>query len=317
MKKYIVRNYKGNIIESLSAFNRKHPGMKLIEAKEVDDQLRISAEEQPENQPEDEMLEEGAIKDGFEKLVAWFLAKLYLMDEKDAEKTLQDAVSNKETLQKELAKEGVELSESLDNIDEDLKSIAKGAGKLAKNVALGALKLGAFNMLAGALGASPYLVTVIGNIALGIIQDARNKKGLRKTIQNIAKRALTAAAFTLFMQMIGGGGYERATMTGNEDSDKSAIEKIGAGIKRAITGKQAHADTTMEYEAPKNLGAAVREFIPWLAKNKYVDGKILDPANPEHFVSRSELALGAAGREWGKIVEPLKKIYNVLFNSSK
>ena len=44
MKKYTVKNYKGNIVESLSRFTKSHKGMKIVEAKEENDELKIKAE---------------------------------------------------------------------------------------------------------------------------------------------------------------------------------------------------------------------------------------------------------------------------------
>lgn len=248
------------------------------------------------------MLNEGILKDQIEKVVAWFLAKLYVMDEKDATKTLQDAADNRNAL---LAAN----NQQTESLDEGLKDVGKGLLKFTKALILGGLKLGAFNILAGVLGTSPYLVAIIGNISIGIIQDLRKGKKLKQIIMNIAKRALTAAAFTLFLQMIGGGGYEHATITGNEDSDKNALEKIGGFLKRTISGGEKSPQTTIEYEAPKNLGAAIKEYIPGLAKNEYINGRIVDPANAEHFVSRSELAGGAIMREWDKFIKPIFAVW--------
>lgn len=46
MKKYTIKNYKGNLLESLSNFKKKYPGMKIVEAVEQDDnRLDIVAEE--------------------------------------------------------------------------------------------------------------------------------------------------------------------------------------------------------------------------------------------------------------------------------
>lgn len=44
MKKYKVKNYKGNLVESLSNFKKKFPGMKIVEATENDDGLEIATE---------------------------------------------------------------------------------------------------------------------------------------------------------------------------------------------------------------------------------------------------------------------------------
>lgn len=44
MKKYTVKNYRGNLLESLSNFNKKYPGMRIVEAVENGDGLDITAE---------------------------------------------------------------------------------------------------------------------------------------------------------------------------------------------------------------------------------------------------------------------------------
>lgn len=44
MKKYTIKNYKGNLVESLKQFSKTHKKMKIIEAVEDADFLRISAE---------------------------------------------------------------------------------------------------------------------------------------------------------------------------------------------------------------------------------------------------------------------------------
>ena len=45
MKTFKVKNYKGNLIESLSRFQKSHKGMKIIEACEEKNELKIKAEE--------------------------------------------------------------------------------------------------------------------------------------------------------------------------------------------------------------------------------------------------------------------------------
>jgi len=45
MKTYKVKNYKGNLVESLSKFQKNHKGMKIVEAVEDGDDLKIKAEE--------------------------------------------------------------------------------------------------------------------------------------------------------------------------------------------------------------------------------------------------------------------------------
>ncbi len=45
MKTFKVKNYKGNLVESLSKFQKSHKGMKIVEACEDGDDLKIKAEE--------------------------------------------------------------------------------------------------------------------------------------------------------------------------------------------------------------------------------------------------------------------------------
>lgn len=45
MKTYKVKNYKGNLVESLSKFQKSHKGMKIVEAAEDGEELKIKAEE--------------------------------------------------------------------------------------------------------------------------------------------------------------------------------------------------------------------------------------------------------------------------------
>ena len=45
MKTYTVKNYKGNLVESLKKFSDSHKGMKIVEACENEDGLKIKAEE--------------------------------------------------------------------------------------------------------------------------------------------------------------------------------------------------------------------------------------------------------------------------------
>lgn len=44
MKKYIVKNYKGNIVESLSRFSKNHKDLKIVEVKEENKELKIKTE---------------------------------------------------------------------------------------------------------------------------------------------------------------------------------------------------------------------------------------------------------------------------------
>ena len=46
MKTYKVKNYKGNLVESLSRFQKSHKGMKIVEAIEDEEELKIKAVEE-------------------------------------------------------------------------------------------------------------------------------------------------------------------------------------------------------------------------------------------------------------------------------
>ena len=50
MKTYTVKNYKGNLVESLKKFSDSHKGMKIIEAVENGDNLKIKVKESEEKQ---------------------------------------------------------------------------------------------------------------------------------------------------------------------------------------------------------------------------------------------------------------------------
>jgi len=45
MKTYRIKNYKGNLVESLKRFSESHEGMKIVEACEKADRLEIKAED--------------------------------------------------------------------------------------------------------------------------------------------------------------------------------------------------------------------------------------------------------------------------------
>ena len=45
MKRYTIKNYKGNLLESLTKFAESHKGMKIVEAVEDEDKLRLKTEE--------------------------------------------------------------------------------------------------------------------------------------------------------------------------------------------------------------------------------------------------------------------------------
>lgn len=62
MKTFKVKNYKGNLVESLSKFQKSHKGMKIVEAVEDDEELKIKAE--PEAVKEASSTEDIAIEKG-------------------------------------------------------------------------------------------------------------------------------------------------------------------------------------------------------------------------------------------------------------
>ena len=45
MDKYRVKNYKGNLVESLSRFQKKYPNKKIVEAVEDEKSLKITTED--------------------------------------------------------------------------------------------------------------------------------------------------------------------------------------------------------------------------------------------------------------------------------
>ena len=50
MKTYTVKNYKGNLVESLKKFSDSHKDMKIVEAIENGDNLKIKVKESEEKQ---------------------------------------------------------------------------------------------------------------------------------------------------------------------------------------------------------------------------------------------------------------------------
>ena len=44
MKRYTIKNYKGNLVESLTKFAKSHTGMRIVEAVEDEDELKVKAE---------------------------------------------------------------------------------------------------------------------------------------------------------------------------------------------------------------------------------------------------------------------------------
>lgn len=74
MKTYKVKNYKGNLVESLSKFQKKHKGMKIVEACEDGDELKIKAEGQYDDAPPNPTLDgvAEALTDAFKDYASWF-----------------------------------------------------------------------------------------------------------------------------------------------------------------------------------------------------------------------------------------------------
>jgi len=58
MKTYKVKNYKGNLVESLSKFQKSHKGMKIVEACEDGDDLKIKTESLPYEEWSTDLAEE-------------------------------------------------------------------------------------------------------------------------------------------------------------------------------------------------------------------------------------------------------------------
>lgn len=54
MKTYRIKNYKGNLVESLSKFQKKYPGMKICEATEEDKELKIKCNKSGETNKSNE-----------------------------------------------------------------------------------------------------------------------------------------------------------------------------------------------------------------------------------------------------------------------
>ena len=51
MKTYKIKNYKGNLVESLSKFAKSHKGMRIVEAVEDEDELKVKAEVEEATSP--------------------------------------------------------------------------------------------------------------------------------------------------------------------------------------------------------------------------------------------------------------------------
>ena len=67
MKTFKVKNYKGNLVESLSKFQKKYKGMKIVEACEDGNDLKIKAEES-EKQPVEEAASGFKLTEAFEMM---------------------------------------------------------------------------------------------------------------------------------------------------------------------------------------------------------------------------------------------------------
>ena len=65
MKKYIIKNYKGNIVESLTKFQKKYPNTKICEATEEDGSLKVTADEK---QPVEEAASGFKLTEAFEMM---------------------------------------------------------------------------------------------------------------------------------------------------------------------------------------------------------------------------------------------------------
>ena len=62
MKTYKVKNYKGNLVESLSKFQKSHKDMKIVEAVEDEEELKIKVEPKAVKEassPKDTAVEKG------------------------------------------------------------------------------------------------------------------------------------------------------------------------------------------------------------------------------------------------------------------
>ena len=79
MKKYTVKNYKGNIVESLTKFQKKYPGSKIFEAREEDGVLKIKVDESFTKAGELHFDENGECKDNIKPI--WHHIHKYPKDE--------------------------------------------------------------------------------------------------------------------------------------------------------------------------------------------------------------------------------------------
>ena len=88
MKTYKVKNYKGNLVESLSKFQKSHKGMKIVEAVEDGKDLKIKTEGQQSVLDEYDVpnLKEVVepLKECFETYASWFNDAMSHPEEWDA-----------------------------------------------------------------------------------------------------------------------------------------------------------------------------------------------------------------------------------------
>lgn len=250
----------------------------------------------------------------FQQKLARFLAKLYQMPEDKSLGLMQEIKSNRNLIEEAVAEypDGELLEEDWNAIKQGAKKVGAGVAKFAGRAMLGMAKLAGFNLIASTFGWNPYAFTIVANVIIGILGDTLIRKtGIRKAIKNAAVRVLTAAAFTLFMDIIGGGEYSDEISKGANSTPQASAEnhgvmsKVGNFLHRKITGQDQEAfkpTTDIAYKQPMSPGAAVREYIPGMAKNPWdANGQLVDPQNASHVVTRP----GAVGRFVGDQMDHL------------
>lgn len=85
MAKYRIKNYKGNLTESLSKFQKKYPGKKIVEAVEDEEELKITTEDEDENNENNTnvyFFEGERVKDGW----TGYYQNIYFKTKEDFEK---------------------------------------------------------------------------------------------------------------------------------------------------------------------------------------------------------------------------------------
>lgn len=250
----------------------------------------------------------------FQQKLARFLAKLYTMPEDKALGMMKEIKDNRNLIEETVQEYGTGeiLEEDWNAIKDKAKKIGTGAAKFAGRAALGMAKLAGFNLIASFFGWNPYIFTTIANVVVGILSDTLIKKvGIKAAIKNAAKRVLTAAAFTLFMDFIGGGEYSDEVSKGANSTPEAASEnhgflsKAGNFLHKKLTGQDHEAfkpTSDIAYKQPMSPGAVVREYVPGLAKNPWdANGQLVDPQNASHIVTRP----GAVGRFVGDQMDHL------------